>query len=102
MEKMKSDTVITEMGPTKINPNEFDPLQEKNKNSSDVKKEQMQAAPGPHINNTEASNSQPPSLSSTPAPGQPIISNASKPNPQMGEYYGAPANYGKNSSSKYF
>lgn len=80
----------TDSAINKVNPNEFDPLQEKQK-QEEAKKEQ--AAAVQHSNN-ERPGSRPPSLTPTPVPsGQ--TANTAKPNHQMGEFYvGAPTTYG--------
>lgn len=90
-ELSKSDTQMTDNTVNKVNPSEFDPLQEKNKSSTDMKKEQPQG----HGSNAEVPNSQPPSLPGTPGPGQSQIPTAAKQGQLPGEYYTGQPNYGK-------
>lgn len=92
----KSDTQMADSSVNKVNPSEFDPLKEKNKNHTDVKKEQPQGLP----NNAEVSNSQPPSLPATPGPVQSHIpasaaAAAAKQTQLPAEYFSGQANYGK-------
>lgn len=93
-ELSKSDTQMTDSTVNKVNPSEFDPLQEKNKNNMDVKKEPPQGL----SNNVEVPNSQPSSLPATPGPVQSQISSAAaaaKQNQISSEYYAGQPNYGK-------
>lgn len=66
----------------KVNPSEFDPLQEKGK------KDEVSKEPG-QVNNSEPPNSQPSSLPPTPGPVQPGLTNQPKyyPTPSYGEFF---------------
>lgn len=77
---LKSDISTNDDSANKVNPTEFDPLQDKGKH--EAKKESQKS---------EASNSQPPSLSATPGPA--VQQGVPNPNKQghvgeFGEYYG--------------
>lgn len=78
---LKGDIATNDNSVNKVNPTEFDPLQDKAKNEG--KKE---------IQKSEASNSQPPSLPATPGPT--VQQSVANPNKQGHEYYGVP-NYGE-------
>lgn len=78
---VKDETVAVTNDKTlnKVNPNEFDPLQEKNKKAEEIKREQK---------SSEVSINESPALPPTPAN---VVKTT---NPQMGEYYGAQPIYG--------
>lgn len=87
----KFDQTATENGPKKVNPSEFDPLQEKPKSNTEPSKEQAPQVPMSQANNSEIPKTQVPNIPSASPVAQPTshISNVSTP--QITDYYNNPS-----------
>lgn len=80
MVKEESVTTANEKVLNKVNPNEFDPLQEKEKKADEIRKEQN--------SHGDTSAKEPTSIQPSAVPA------AKTPNSQMNEYYGPNSIYG--------